>query len=269
LALAALAGGPVIAPVLAAPAPVCAACGHEIAPGKYVQDQWKANYHTEHARIKRCIYCARGISEYNTGGGVHYNDGRDVCNICHATAVVDDATAAALLQRTRERMIAWGLSFEYGAIPVRLVDQPTLNRLFGRGSVVGDGKVNGLTTKKWTKDGKGRVTHREVNIAILYGLPSEIFEKTAAHELMHAWMFLDHQPDHVPALEEGSCNLASYYILQESTTPLAGFLREAMYKSTNPVYGTGLRRAIRYVQANQFTGMVKLLRGNKDFPTGY
>ncbi len=86
---------------------------------------------------------------------------------------------------------------------------------------------------------------------------------------MHAWMFVDRHPDHSPALEEGVCNLASYYILQESSTPLSGFLKEAMYRSPNPTYGAGLRRAIRYVQANEFTGLVKMLRQNKDFPRGY
>lgn len=265
--------GVVLAATLALPAlaggPICAACGKEIGPGKYLQDQWKACYHLEHAHIKRCVYCARGISEYNTHGGVHYPDGRDVCNICQATAVMDETTAAELEARTRERMSAWGLKFDYGPIPVRLVDQATLNQLFGRGSEVGDGKINGLTTKRWTKDGRGRIVSREVNIAILYGLPAEIYEKTIAHELMHAWMFLDHQPEHVAPLEEGTCNLASYYVLQEQQDQLAGFLREAMYKSNNPVYGVGLRRAIRYVQGHQFTGMVKMLRTNRDFPAGY
>jgi hypothetical protein len=249
--------------------PICAACGKEIGPGRYLQDQWKSSYHPEHSHIKRCVYCARGISEFNTHGGVHYPDGRDVCNICNETAVVEEEDARVLMNRTRDRMAGWGLTISYGAIPIALVDQATLNRLYGRSNEGNDGKINGLTTKKWTKDPAGKVVKREVNINILYGLPAEIFEKTVAHELMHAWMFLDKQPEHVPALEEGSCNLASYYILQESRTPLAGFLREAMYKSNNPVYGTGLRRAIKYVQANNFTGMVKMLRSNQDFPSGY
>lgn len=255
-------------PALAA-APICAACGKEIGPGRYLQDQWKACYHLEHSKIKRCVYCARGISQYNTHGGVTYPDGRDVCNICNATAVTEDDRARELMDQTRRRMAAWGLNIAYGKIPLELVEQPVLNRLYGRGSEPGDGKINGLTTKTWTKDGEGNVVKREVKINILYALPQEIFEKTIAHELMHAWIFLDKQPDHQPALEEGTCNLASYYILQESQTPLAGFLREAMYKSNNPVYGQGLRRAIKYVQANQFTGMVKMLRARHDFPAGY
>jgi hypothetical protein len=254
---------------LAAQTPICAACGQQIGPGRYMQDQWKACYHLEHAHIKRCVYCARGISEYNTHGGVHYPDGRDVCNICQETAVVDEGTAASLEASTRDRMSAWGLTFAYGDIPVKLVDQATLNRLFGHGTEIGDGKINGLTTKRWTKDGSGKVVAREVSIAILYGLPQEIYSKTIAHELMHSWMFLDHEPEHVPALEEGTCNLASYYMLQESPDPLAGFLREAMFKSSNPTYGMGLRRAIKFVQARQFTGLVKMLRSNRDFPAGF
>ena len=44
------------------------------------------------------------------------------------------------------------LKFAYGTIPVRLVDQPTLDGLFGSRGGSHDGKINGLTTKRWTKD---------------------------------------------------------------------------------------------------------------------
>lgn len=261
-----------LATLLAAPAwaevPMCAACGKEIGVGRYLQDQWKANYHVQHQNVPRCYYCARGISQFNTGGGVRYAGGREVCNICQQTAVTDAAAAEAAMDRVRSRMAAWGLVFEYGEIPVRLVDQHTLNRLYGRSSMH-DGRINGLTTKRWTKDETGKVLSREVNISMLHGLPLEVFEKTMAHELMHAWMFLDKQPEHAPQLEEGVCNLAAYYVLQESSTDLASFMREAMWKSKDPVYGQGLRRAITFVQRHEFSGLVKMLRANKDFPRGF
>lgn len=249
--------------------PNCAGCGGQIGPGKYVQDQWGANYHTQHANIKRCHYCARGISMANTGGGVRTGDGRDVCNICWGTAVTDNDAAAAAAERIRGRMEAWGLRFDYGEIPVQLVDQATLNKQFGRSMGAHEGSISGLTTKKWMRDRQGTITSREVSILMLHGLPMEVYEKTIAHELMHAWMFLDKQPEHSPALEEGVCNLAAYYVLQENQSKLAGFMRESLYKSPSPTYGQGLRRAIRYVQAYQFPGLVKMLRANKDFPRGY
>ncbi|MEB3196636.1 MAG: protein DA1 [Candidatus Sericytochromatia bacterium] len=259
--------------VLAAPAwadaPVCAMCGKEIGPGRYVQDQWRANFHLQHQSAPRCYYCARAISPFNTGGGVRYPGGREVCNICHHTAVVDPNQAAAALARVRQRMSSWGLQFDYGEIPVRLVDQATLNAMFGRGSASHDGNINGLTTKRWTKDDKGRVLAREVTISMLYGLPLEVYEKTMAHELMHAWMFLDSQPEHEPVLEEGVCNLAAYYVLQENPSDLANFTREAMWRSKDPVYGQGLRRAIAFVKRHEFSGLVKMLRERKGFPAGF
>ena len=258
-----------LSPAVAQPPPTCAACGGKIGPGKYIQDHWGANDHPAHAKLKRCYYCARGISPTNTGGGVSYPDGRDVCNICQGTAVTDEGTAAAIAERIRGRMEAWGLRFDYGEIPLQLVEQATLDRLYGRAMGAHDGKINGLTTKKWLRDQQGNISRREVSIAMLYGLPLEVYEKTIAHELMHAWMFLDQQPDHAPALEEGACNLAAYYILQENDSALAGFLKESLYKSTSPTYGEGLRRAIRYVQAHQFSGLVKMLRKSRDFPAGY
>ena len=257
------------APATVSDPPVCAACGGLIGPGQYIQDHWGANYHTAHAKLPRCYYCARGISPTNTGGGVRTPDGREVCNICQQTAVTDQATAEAIARTIRGRMEAWGLRFDYGEIPLRLVDQATLERQFGRATGGHDGNINGLTTKKWLRDRQGQVSAREVSISMLYGMPKEVYEKTMAHELMHAWMFLDKQPEHSPALEEGVCNLAAYYILQESDTVLAGFLKESLYKSPSPTYGEGLRRAIRYVQAHQFPGLIKMLRAQRDFPPGY
>lgn len=251
------------------PPPNCAACGTQIGPGKYVQDNWGANYHTQHAGLKRCFFCARGISALNTGGGVRYADGRDVCNICQQTAVTSEDEADAAADRIRGRMESWGLRFDYGEIPVQLVDQATLNRLYGRGMGKHEGQISGLTSKKWLKDRKGTISQREVAISMLYGLPMEVYEKTIAHELMHAWMFLDKQPEHAPALEEGVCNLAAYYILQDNQSQFAGFMKEALYKSPSPTYGEGLRRAIRYVQLHQFPGLVKMLRSRADFPQGY
>jgi hypothetical protein len=257
-------------PAMAAPdAPLCVMCGKEIGPGRYVQDQWRANFHLNHQNAPRCYYCARAISPFNTGGGVRYPGGREVCNLCHQTAVVDQGQAEAAMERVRARMNAWGLGFDYGQIPVRLVEQATLNAMYGRGNAMHDGNINGLTTKRWTKDDKGRVLAREVTISMLRGLPLEVYEKTMAHELMHAWMFLDRQPDHDSALEEGVCNLAAYYVLQENNNELADFTREAMWRSRDPVYGGGLRRAIAYVRRHDFPGLVKMLRERRDFPPGY
>lgn len=262
--LALCAGAPALAEV-----PHCAMCGKEIGPGRYVQDQWRANFHLQHQSAPRCYYCARAISPFNTGGGVRYPGGREVCNLCHRTAVVNPQQATAVMVRVRSRMVAWGLNFDYGDIPVRLVDQSTLNAMYGRGNVMHDGNINGLTTKRWTKDDKGRVLAREVTISMLSGLPLEVYEKTMAHELMHAWMFLDNQPDHEASLEEGVCNLAAYYILQENATELSDFTREAMWRSKDPVYGGGLRRAIAYVKRHEFAGLVKMLRERRTFPPGY
>ncbi|HEY9722226.1 MAG TPA: protein DA1 [Oscillatoriaceae cyanobacterium] len=248
----------------------CAACGGVIGPGRYLVDQWGDCYHPEHANIPRCVYCGRGISPYTTHGGVHYPDGRDVCNVCNATAVLDTATATELEKAVESRLSATlGLEFHTDAIPVRLVDQATLNRLFGEQDLPQDGHINGLTTKRWVKDGNGKVIARHVSVAILYALPRVVFERTIAHELMHVWMFLDGEPTHTPPLEEGVCNLVSYDLLGTQHTKLAEILRENMWKSTSVDYGEGMRRAERYEQAYGFPGLVTMLRKQGDYPAGY
>ncbi|MEB3329351.1 MAG: hypothetical protein VKQ33_08995, partial [Candidatus Sericytochromatia bacterium] len=41
------------APTAAAEAPLCVMCGKEIGPGRYVQDQWRANFHLHHQNAPR------------------------------------------------------------------------------------------------------------------------------------------------------------------------------------------------------------------------
>lgn len=248
----------------------CAACGGVIGPGRYLVDQWGDAYHPEHANIPRCIYCGRGISPYTTHGGVRYPDGRVVCNVCNATAVLDKTTAEELERAVEAQLGAeLGLEFHTQDIPVRLVDQATLDRLFGEQDLPQDGHINGLTTKRWVKDGYGKVISRKVSIAILYALPRVVFERTIAHELMHVWMFLDGEPTHAPALEEGVCNLVSYDLLGTQHTKLASILRENMWRSPSVDYGAGMRRAARYEQAHGFDGLITMLRARHDFPAGY
>jgi hypothetical protein len=248
----------------------CNACGGAITAGNFLKDtQWDVYYHTEHGQVPRCEYCSRGITPFQTRGGMRYGDGRNICSLCFATAVTTDAAAAEAMQKIRARMEEWGLKFPYGVIPVRVVGQNTLSQQYGAQGWFHSGKIQGLTTTAWVKDAQGRVVRRAVSIAMLNGLSKDAFERTAAHELMHAWMFLDQQPKHAPALEEGVCNLAAYYFLQENPRPEAVLMRKGMVQSQDPVYGEGLRRAIRYVEAHQFNGLVDMLRKHSDFPWGY
>lgn len=212
------------------------------------------------APYRTCCYCVHGLTP-------SLDD--PTCMSCADTAVNGDDELSVAADRIRERMASWGLKMDYGPIPIELVDEAAMAAASGHSlDVRRHSRTTGLTTKS-ARYTDGRADMRAVKIRILAGLPREACEATIAHEMMHAWMFLDGQPDHAMPLEEGACNLAGYYIHQESGTPTSRFQREQMFKSPNVVYGEGLRRAIRYVQHFEFAGLVRMMRANHDFPSGF
>ncbi len=210
---------------------------------------------------RACHYCVQG----------RVATSRDhACTRCAATAVTAPREIDEIALSVRARIASWGLPIAYGTIPVTLVDAATMAELSGQPvhGALGRCHTTGLTAKMTGYRG-GRVSSRDVAIQILAGQPREACEATVAHELMHAWSYLDEQPEHAQPLEEGVCNLAGYYIHQEHGTQTARFLREQMFKSPSVAYGEGLRRAIRYVQRHEFAGLVRMMRTHRDFPTGY
>lgn len=247
----------------------CAACGGDIIGGRTWTDEWGGKFHLEHARGKRCNYCNRAISDRYTGGGVTTPEGRDVCNLCQATAVSDDQNATQLAGRIRNRMEGWGLRFAMGPIPARVVDQGTLSLLPRLDVLMPGGKPTGTTNRTWRVAPDGRGFIPEATVYVLQGMPRQSAERTIAHELMHVWMWQDKQPRHSDAVEEGVSNLAALLQLQEEGSPLSLKLKERMLAEDNPYYGEGMRRALAYVEANGFDGLIKMLRTHKDFPTGY
>jgi hypothetical protein len=102
------------------------------------------------------------------------------------------------------------------------------------------------------------------------GLSSLQFERTAAHELTHAWMALAGCPERqADAFREGACDLAAYYYLQTLDSPEASAMRHRMMLSEDAIYGAGLKRQLRYAQQFRVSGMLRALKAHRDFPPGF
>lgn len=251
----------------AASAPICRACNQPIGPGPYLVDAWQDAYHSEHAAVRRCLFCSRGITAFTDPGAQLPGSQHFACGRCFARGVQSLPAALRLQEDTRRRMARWGVVLPPN-LPLRLAPEPELRRLSSRHPGQG-ATVRGLTERSaWVEQGSGRERRREVRFVMMAGMPPEEFQSVMAHEMMHAWIYLEQQPAHSSALEEGACNLTAYYLLQELGGGEAQRVKADLYRSLDPVYGEGLRRAIRLVQRVQFPGLVEVLRKRGDFPPG-
>ncbi len=83
---------------------------------------------------------------------------------------------------------------------------------------------------------------------MLFVLPYEHLGSVLAHELGHAWLFLNHYPKLPNKLEEGFCELLSTYWLQSRDNDLARVRLNCLKKIL-----TGLRERLPFVQQNHCT----------------
>lgn len=268
---------PALAMVLLTAAPAaatltCVVCPRPISVGSYVTytvEGQTYHAHGEHARLGGCQSCG-GLRGPRTawGQGGRELDGTMLCGRCQASVVRSDARAQAIGDSVRRQMESWGMSFNWAQIPLKLVEQGVLDaKVNARHPGTRTSGVTDSRFKQWT-DGRREVT--SLRILMRHALPEAEFERTAAHELTHAWMSLQGSPDRAePAFVEGACNLVAYYYLQTQGTADADRLKKRMLASSDPVYGEGLRRQIRYATAYRVSGLLKILPTATGFPAGY
>ncbi|SYZ72635.1 hypothetical protein TRIP_C20750 [Candidatus Zixiibacteriota bacterium] len=240
----------------------CGLCGG-IITGNYLVDDWGNKYHAEHEKNERqCRYCGRFISESTSDGGKTYSDGRAVCGICLKTAVNDKDAAERIISETADKLAAYGIKIDVDKIKLKLVDSRQMGKI---NTDMGD-KAQGTTRFEQSSYYFGLFKERRLTIYILNGMPREEFIATAAHELMHAWLYQNAPLKMDAMLTEGSCSFASWLVLQEDQTPEAEHLRKKLYNETMPVYGEGLRRVMDWVHKNDVNSWLDYLKKNEQPP---
>ncbi|MBM3268596.1 MAG: protein DA1 [Candidatus Sericytochromatia bacterium] len=251
-------------------APRCVVCSQPITTD-YLRDPWGNVFHREHKQdTPQCQYCSRILSTKGSRGGFVYGDGRTICGICKATAVLDDKQAGTLAKAVRKRMAGLGLSVPYGDIPLELGDRNWLAGIRAQhpGLVATRTDATAFTNTVTTTRG-ARVVSKKVAIYVLAGLPIEVFQGTYAHELMHARNHLVADLRHTPELEEGAANYAEALYLANLNTAAARYHLQALETSEDPIYGQGYRRVKRMVADYGFAGLLGWLETQPDFPFGY
>jgi hypothetical protein len=239
----------------------CAVCGLAI-EGKYLEDDWGNRICERHrSALPECFCCRRLICEALTGGGVAYQDGRQVCNLCRRTAVDQVAQGLGMELLARHALESWGLALGDSALPVRLVDRAGLARAGGQ-----SGLVTGQTRVTIVTEGDHERSRRVDEILVLYGLPQEYYAAVLAHEYGHAWLFRQRFPRLSPQVEEGFCQLLSWQWLQQQGTPVAAFLQRVIQDDQDPVYGQGFRAAQSGLAGRSVRELASYLRMHRQFP---
>lgn len=247
--------------------PRCSVC-NEPMRGTYSVNLWGNSYCTRHNdELSKCYSCGRLICARLTGGGVKYGDARTVCNLCRSTAVDDSAEGKVkgetLVAGVRKSLAERGMGLGGAIIPLRLVERAELIRLSTHAHA---SDPSGMACTQLRMRGK-QVVGREVEeILVLHGLPREHFSSVVAHELGHAWLFLNAFPELPPLVEEGICELCASLWLTQQDTSEARYRLALMDGNKDPIYGEGFRAARSALEGRTLSELLEYVRQNRRFP---
>jgi len=243
----------------------CDLCGGVI-QGEYVIDFWGNAYHLHHqGEAPCCDSCSRFISEKLTGGGVRYDDGRYICNICRPTSVTDVEEILHMVDEVAGHLRKLGMKVDYKGMRVHLVGREQMRDLSGEHS---EG-LRGFTdySEDWRIFGKSG--NRHIDVYFLYAMPRMELLSTIAHELAHVYRFNQGRFDGYRPWVEGSCNYAAYLVLGRYPGRESAFYRATMAQNQDPVYGEGFRRVKRLAEEEGTRAWVKRVKREHGFPEGY
>lgn len=242
----------------------CSLCGG-IIEDEYLTDFWGNVYHKYHeGNIPKCDYCGRFISDRLTDGGYQYDDGRNICGLCKRTAVENLSEAKHLLDGARMQLARKGIKIESDDIDLHLVDRKQLKDLAHNKSNDQMGFV-----KYDARAVNDVIVSRNFDVYILQRIPKIDFIATAAHELMHIWQYVNAPFGNDLAFCEGSCNYASYIVLQQYPDKKSEYVIDIMNKDQDEIYGEGFRQVKKLVKDRGISYWLNWLQKDRNFPKGY
>ena len=245
-------------------APRCAICGTLIDDEAY-QDEFGNIFCIRHNKeYNTCESCGRLICPQLTGGGLRYSDGRQVCHQCRKTAITEHEQAADIFQEINKLLRVNGLDFGGLHLNVVLLDANSLGRYHA--DHVGEGRLLGVTLQEINTSSDGTRHHEVSGIGILWGLPREMFEEVAAHELGHAWLAVKQIDGLSSWRQEGFCNLLAFLWLSVQDTAAAK--RRIRHLEDNPdaIYGEGYRRVKKILERYSFRELINHVEQFRTLP---
>lgn len=234
----------------------CSLC-RGVIDGKYLVDYWGNAYHERHEKeVASCDFCDRLISSDLLEGAVHFSDDRWLCSVCHPSAIKKLADARVLMSEVSVQMKRIGMDFDAVELRLHLIGLKKMQDTANFRSH----DLRGFTDYHEQRNLFGRMKKRRIDIYLLYGMPRVEMVGTMAHELTHVWQFLNGRLRSDPALSEGSCNFAAYWVLRQMAPgEETDFIIESMLRDQDRIYGEGFRRVKRFVESNGITGWLALM----------
>jgi len=239
----------------------CTICGG-IINGEFVYNSWGDTVHAHHANeYPMCEYCGRLMAEKLTGAGTRYEDGRQVCGNCLATAVTRTADAERLLDTALIELRRHGIGVERH-FKLKLVDKSEMSRI----AAGNHRQVMGYTELKERSSFLGLVRDSKLKVYVLSGMPRDLLLGVLAHEMMHVWLFTNAPREMQEMLCEGSCEYASYLVLKDRRGAYARYYLNEQANDSDLIYGHGFREVSDYVRAVGIMRWLEYLRSHADPP---
>ncbi|MBF0610749.1 MAG: protein DA1 [Magnetococcales bacterium] len=244
--------------------PRCVVCQGPIRTASYVTNLWGESHCEEHLhQYRSCFSCNRLMAPAVTGGGVVLSDGRALCQLCRQQGVENEFKGSKLLRQVRQFLHEQGMAFSEHPIPLRLTGLEEMQRLTQ--PKAGRPAVGVTRTQTFSRGGK--VVERVLQeIVILHSLPEEHFTMVAAHELGHAWLFMNGIDELPPMVEEGLCGLCEHLWLKQFDTPHSVFRLKGLQEEKDAVYGQGYQAAISSLKRLSFNQLLDFIKKNRRFP---
>ncbi len=244
-------------------APRCAYCGQPLT-GEYLVDEWGTKFHKEHqGQYPRCEFCSRLIppSKQERRGVGKPEMVR--CPVCRSTAIETTEEAQPLFRQCIQWISGQGLKYNNQKLSLELVDRARLTRYLN--THIEPHALGATMSSTYTQN--GQIVGTEISgVAVLHGLPTELFQGVTVHELGHVWLIVQGVSNLPSWAEEGFCELLAQRFHSQMNTPEHLYYARNIERNPNSVYGEGYRRVRAIADRLGFERFIQQLSIMKRLP---
>ena len=215
----------------------CVICGNIIVGSYYLDNYGNKACATHGDSIKRCKDCNKILSKEES---VFINGTEWHCKSCHHNAVKDETEALHVFHELIDDFRGIGITGFYESTKIRLVTK----------------------SEGWSGLTRTSFNGYSYSFEILMLSPAHrlLFKSTLAHEMLHTWLVIHNIEMETPSLEEGFCNLASAWVLENAYSEIGRMWLKCMEKNYDLKYGQGYRIMKNKLKELGWKGLIASLK---------